>query len=269
VLPVEEILSQVVARLAEHVRVLLVIVDAMSFAVLHELAGDMARQGWMELGEGDPRVRKVAIAALPSVTEVSRTSLLCGRLRRGTSQDERTGFASHPALVTVSRSGSPPVLFHKADLIDQEGVGLAAAVREEIARPTRQIVGVVINAVDDHLAKGGQLRFAWTIDAIRPLGWLLDAAREAHRIVVLTSDHGHVLDRDSVLRRHDTDSLRCRPDDGAPGPDELLIRGPRVLSPWGDRVIVPWSERVRYGLKQKVIEQLHKEYHLSKSLIYH
>jgi hypothetical protein len=184
------------------------------------------------------------------VTEVSRASLLCGARRRGTSQVERDGFATHPGLVATSRSGSPLVLFHKSDLVDARGVGLAEAVRAEIARPTRQVVGVVINAVDDHLAKGDQLRLHWTADAIRPLQWLLDAAREAGRIIVLTSDHGHVLDRDSVYRPQESESLRYRPDDGTLDAVEVRLQGPRVLASWGDRVIVPWSERVRYGLKQ-------------------
>src|SRR6185436_8007563 len=156
------------------------------------------------------------IAALPTITTVSRTSLLCGALRRGTSQMERDGFRTHPGLVAASRSAFPPVLFHKGDLIDTGGVGLAAAVQDEIARPARQVVGVVINTVDDYLAKGDQLRLHWACDAIRPLRSLLDAARDAGRIIVLTSDHGHVLDRDTEYRPYVTESLRCRPDDGAP-----------------------------------------------------
>jgi hypothetical protein len=123
-------------------------------------------------------------------------------------------------------------------------------VREEIARPARQVVGAVINAVDDHLARGDQLRLRWTADLIGPLGGLLDAARDAGRAVVLASDHGHVLDRDCAYRPQETDSRRYRPDDGTLAAGEVLLRGPRVLSPWGDRVIVPWSERVRYGVKQ-------------------
>jgi hypothetical protein len=250
VVPVEDVLARVAVPLAQHVRVLLVVIDAMSLSVFHELVTDLTRHGWIELGEGVPPLRRPSIAALPSVTEVSRASLFCGALRRGTSQVERDGFASHPGLVAASRVGSPPVLFHKADLVEAGGVGLAEDVRAEIARPTRQVVGVVVNAVDDHLAKGDQLGLRWTVDAIRPLQWLLDAAREAGRVIVLTSDHGHVLDRDSVYRPREIGGLRCRPDDGTLEGDELRLRGPRVLSPWGDRVIVPWTERVRYGVKQ-------------------
>src|SRR5206468_4005139 len=143
-------------------------------------------------------------AMLPTVTDASRTSLLCGALRRGPSQVEREGFRKHPGLVAASRSGFPPVLFHKGDLVEAGGVGLAASVRDEIARTARQVVGIVINAVDDHLAKGDQLRLRWTCDAIQPLQWLLDAARDAGRVLVLTSDHGHVVDRDTAYRPHET-----------------------------------------------------------------
>jgi hypothetical protein len=249
-IPVEEVLSRVVVPLAQHMPVLLLVVDGMSVAVFHELLVDLVAQGWTELAQGDPPRRRPAIAALPTVTEASRASLLCGALRRGSSQMEREGFGRHPGLTALSRLGFPPALFHKGDLVDVGGVGLAVAVRDEIARTARQVVGVVINAVDDHLAKGDQLRLRWTCDTIRPLRWLLDAARDAGRLVVLTSDHGHVVDRHTVYRPHETDSLRCRPDDGAPATDEVVLHGPRVLSPWGDRFIAPWSERVRYGIKQ-------------------
>lgn len=250
IVPVEEALARVVLPLAQETRVLVLVIDGLSLAVFHELLADLARHGWVELGHGDAPARRPAIAALPSVTEVSRTSLLCGALRRGGSQAEREGFSSHPGLVAASRSGFPPLLFHKADLVEPGGVGLASGVRDEIAGPARHVVGAVINAVDDSLAKSEQLRLLWTVDAIRPLRGLLEAARDAGRVIVLASDHGHVLDRDSLLRQHETDSLRCRPDDGAPAGDEVVLHGPRVLSPWGDRLIAPWSERIRYGIKQ-------------------
>lgn len=249
VLPVEMVLTRVVAPLAREAPVLLVVADGMSFAVFHELMSDLTRLGWVELGEADSPARRPAIAALPSITAVSRASLLCGTLRTGPAAAEREGFASCPDLVAVSRSAFPPVLFHKADLTEVGGGGLATDVRAEIERKTRQVVGLVINAVDDHLARGDQLRVRWSTDSIRPLGWVLDAAREAGRVVVLTSDHGHVVERDLTHRPHETGGLRHRDDDGVPATDEIALRGPRVLWP-GARVIAPWSERVRYGGRQ-------------------
>jgi hypothetical protein len=246
---VEHVLAEVVAPLARAVRVLLVVMDGLSFAVFHELMSDVASLGWVELANGNPPQRRVAVAALPSVTEASRTSLLCGALKTGDADVERQGFASCAELVSISRSAYPPVLFHKADLRGEGNGGLAPEVVTAIARTTRQVVGVVVNTVDDHLAKGDQLRVPWTVASIRPLRSLLDAAREAGRVVVLTSDHGHVSERNLTHRAHETGGFRYREDDGAPADDEVALRGARVLHA-GSRIIAPWSERVRYGVRQ-------------------
>ncbi len=69
-----------------------------------------------------------------------------------------------------------------------------------IADPDHRVVGVVINAVDDHLAKGDQVRVPWTARHIRPVEELLEACRSCGRAVVLVSDHGHVLERGTALR---------------------------------------------------------------------
>lgn len=249
IVSVEAVLDRVVAPLAREAPVLFIVADGMSLPVYYELLNDLAALGWVEVDEGDQPVRRPAIAALPTITEVSRASLLCGTLRSGPAGVERAGFSSSPALVAISRAAFPPLLFHKGDLVQAGGGGLAEAVRTEIARTTRQIVGVVINAIDDHLAKGDQLRVHWSTESIRPLRWVLDAAREAGRVVVLTSDHGHVLEPGLTYRPYDSGGHRHRIDDGKPAADEVALRGPRVLTP-GGAVIVPWSERVRYGVRQ-------------------
>jgi hypothetical protein len=249
IVPVEAVLDRVVAPLAREAPVLFIVADGMSLPVYCELLNDLAALGWVEVEEGDQPVRRPAVAALPTITEVSRASLLCGALRSGPAGVERNGFSSSPALVAISRPAFPPLLFHKGDLVQAGGGGLAETVRTEIARTTRQIVGVVINAIDDHLAKGDQLRVHWGTESIRPLRWVLDAAREAGRVVVLTSDHGHVLEPGLTHRPNDSGGHRHRLDDGKPAADEVALRGPRVLAP-GGAVIVPWSERVRYGVRQ-------------------
>jgi hypothetical protein len=250
VIPVEELLGRVLAPLAKHAPVVLVVIDGMSYAVFRELHEDFGRHGWFEIGSEERPARLPVIAALPSITEVSRASLLCGALRRGASAVEKEGFAAHPGLLAACAASLPPILFHKVDLSEPGGGGLAPNLRKEIENPKRRVAGVVINAVDDHLAKGDQLRLRWRIDTIRPLEWILDAAREAGRAVVVTSDHGHVLERDLVYRSHDTESARFRPAGGALAPDEVMLRGPRVLLPGGGTVVAPWSERVRYTQKQ-------------------
>lgn len=69
---------------------------------------------------------RAGLATVPSVTEVSRTSLLSGRLLQGNSGTEKAAFAEHPALVEQCRSSYPPVLFHKASLQETEDASLAA-----------------------------------------------------------------------------------------------------------------------------------------------
>jgi len=122
----------------------------------------------------------VGVAALPTITEVSRTSLLCGRLTTGAQAQERPGFATHPALMAASRAEYAPKLFHKGDLADAGN--LAQEVRTAIANPKQQVVGVVYNAVDDHLSGPDQLNQRWTLEDLRLLLPLLREAREPTRL---------------------------------------------------------------------------------------
>lgn len=77
-IPVEQIIEQVVAKAAEKAPVLLLLVDGMSWAVFRELVSDIKSHDWIDLGVGPTPRRLIGLAALPSVTEVCRTSLLCG-----------------------------------------------------------------------------------------------------------------------------------------------------------------------------------------------
>ncbi|KKL48959.1 hypothetical protein LCGC14_2320300, partial [marine sediment metagenome] len=114
--PVEDILERVIAKAAEHAPVLVLLLDGMSCAVFRELAVDVKEHDWVEVGFSGEQQRHVGLAALPSVTEVCRTSLFTGSLRRGQANDEAKGFASHSALQQLSSPGLAPRLFHKASL---------------------------------------------------------------------------------------------------------------------------------------------------------
>jgi hypothetical protein len=252
VLAVEHILGAIVAPLAEKTHVLLIVLDGMSVAVFRELLADLTRHEWVAISEPGREFNRPGLATIPSVTEFSRTSLLCGRLMQGTQENERVGFAEHPELLACSRTGSAPVLYHKAVLQEADDSVLSAEVRREIAKQTRRVVGVVVNAVDDHLAKGEQIDTRWSRDEIRVLPALLHEARVARRLVVLVSDHGHVLDCQSegrTFREELAGGERWRTAFGNPADDELMIRGSRVLTA-GHRVLAPWSERVRYGIRK-------------------
>ena len=225
--PVEKILEQFVAPLAAERPVLVIVIDGMSVAVCRELLSDLVRREWIPLCESGRTQNRPGLATIPSVTEYSRTSLLCGRLERGTSADEQAGFSQHPALVAQCRAGSPPVLFHKASLQESQDAVLAKEVRDSIQSSHRRVVGVVVNAVDDHLLKGDQIDTRWSHDEIRVLPALLHEARNAGRLVVLVSDHGHILDCRADFRPAEGGE-RWRTAAGEPAADEMLVRGPRV-----------------------------------------
>ncbi|MBK6942982.1 MAG: BREX-2 system phosphatase PglZ [Planctomycetes bacterium] len=242
--PIEEVLDRVVTPIGAQGPVFLLVIDGLSLAAFEELVDDFERYGFSELRRADGDGRLTAIGVLPTVTEACRTSLLCGALRTGDEATERSGFASHPGLRGVSTKG-PPLLFHKAALKGSGGVGLADDVRAEVAG-TRRVVGVVLNAVDDHLLKGDQSRFTWTIERISPLPALLEAARESKRTIIVTADHGHVLHHESRFRTYSDGGERWR---GAVEPietDEVRLAGPRVLLGSPD-IVAPWSESLRYG----------------------
>lgn len=246
--PVEQVLERVLGPVASATPVLLLVVDGLSLPIFEELARDVAAHGWSEIvPEGRARAL-VGIAALPTVTEVSRTSLLSGRLATGAANNEKTAFASHPALVAASRAGRKPVLFHKGDLGDV--TGLSETVRDAVSDRDQRVIGVVFNAVDDNLGGSDQLHPRWTLDDLRLLKPLLHEARLAGRALVVTADHGHVLEERSV-QRTSSEGDRWRQPGGAVEQDEVLLAGGRVRSPnGGDRVVCAWSERVRFGSRK-------------------
>jgi hypothetical protein len=247
-LPVERVLEAVVAPLARDKPVLLLVFDGLSFAVWRYLAGTVGRLGWSELAPADGRGAFIAAAALPSVTEISRASLLCGRLTRGDQAAERAGFAGLPSLVAVSRSGKPPRLFHKASL--GAGPELGTDVQAAVADLQQKIVGIVHNAVDAQLSGSDQLEITWSADDFRQVSALLHTARQAGRIVVITGDHGHVLDEGTVQVPGGTGD-RWRSAGTPPAEGEIALAGGRVLAPGGaTSVVVAWSERLRFAARR-------------------
>ena len=243
VLGVEEVLDAVVTPLAREKPVLLIVLDGMSVAVCRELVASlMATNEWRPLVEEGLADWRPVLATIPSETHVSRASLLAGRLTSG--GDEAASFAGHSGLLAISNARQPPVLYAKSDLGSKD---LPDPIRDEIATEGRRVVGVIINAVDDHLAKANQLSVRWTPKTIPLLSALLTEARAGKRAVVLTSDHGHVLERGTQARRVNAGGgSRWRPvDDAEPAADEWVFQGRRVLAP-GGQLVTTWSERVRY-----------------------
>jgi hypothetical protein len=247
-LPVERVLGALVAPLAREAPVLLLVLDGLSLAVWRALAETVGRSGWRDLVQSSRRGPLIGAAVLPSMTEVSRASLLCGALTQGDQAAERAGFAAHTRLVAASRSGHPPRLFHKADL--EAGPELSAEVRAALGDPQQRIVGVVHNAVDAQLSGSDQLDLTWTAEGLRQVSALLYTARDVGRIVVVTGDHGHVLDEGTVQLGGGLGD-RWRSGDAPPSDSEIKLSGGRVLAPGGDRkVVAAWSERVRFAARR-------------------
>lgn len=250
VMGVEHVLEEIVAKVvAQKNRVLMIVLDGMSWAVCHELLEDIRQDHWFESTfDEESAIPHPVIATVPSETRYSRTSLLSGELTEGDASTEQRNFKSNPALVDCSDRRKPPVLFHKKDITD----GSRGAVSEEVSKALlddkQNVVGVVINAIDDRLANAQQIRDNWTISRINPLGALLRLARDSGRVVVLASDHGHVWHPTDAQFDPSTEGSRWRQNEGKCKEGELVISGKRVIP--ADSIIVPWTETIHYKRKQ-------------------
>ncbi|WP_033197181.1 BREX-2 system phosphatase PglZ [Agromyces italicus] len=237
VIPIEALLERVVAPLAS-AGVLLIVLDGMSAAVAAELADETRRLRWVEVLPEEQTQRLTALATLPSVTRYSRSSLFAGRLTDGNQGTEKPAFKK--------QTGGP--LFHKDELRSPAGQLLPAEVESAIADSANKVVGVVLNTIDDALAKADPDATRWTLAQIANLPALLTLAAAAGRTVVLTSDHGHVIERGGEYRAEGSGGARWRAPDAPATPDEVFVSGPRVLAPGGSAVVAR-NEGLRYAPK--------------------
>jgi len=244
IVPVESALADLVAPLAASHPVLLLVMDGLSVSIFRELFAELAALSWSEWVRSDLGHALAGLAAFPTVTEVSRASLLAGAVTTGGSGQEKTAFAVHPALLANSNASQPPRLFHKGELA--EDGSLSSQVRAAIVDGRQKVVGVVYNAVDDHLAGPDQLHQSWWLEELRLLMPLLREARDARRVVIVTADHGHLLE-DGTRQCPGGERDRCRDGSKADNEDEIVLRGPRVLTAAGQRSVVCLSgEDTRY-----------------------
>ncbi|MHC6625783.1 BREX-2 system phosphatase PglZ [Streptomyces globosus] len=241
----DRVVKPVVRRGADR-RVLLLVLDGMSAAIAGEL-GEELRSSWAEydpLNEGAPRRRAMA-AALPTLTTVCRTSLFAGRLTKGTQAEEKKLFPAHAFW-----DGAPAAVFHK-DELRAEGSGdtFGPALTEALG-DGRTHVAVVLNTIDDRLAKEQKLGDgAWRLDEIGRLRDLLRVAAAQGMAVILTSDHGHVVDRRDVkVNATAPDSARHRAPGGPLADAEVALSGPRVVWPEpGGSIVALWDADSRYS----------------------
>ncbi len=189
--PLEAVLERVLAPLAAQQAVLLLVLDGLSSSIFRELFNRTEPLGYREVVPTQLNTHLVGVAAFPTITEVSRASLLCGKLTSGGQSQEKAGFASHPALLPHCNASAPPRLFHKGELSEESN--LAETVRNALANPAQKVLGIVFNAVDDHLSGPEQLRQRWQLDDLLLILPILREARAARRAVLICADHGHIL----------------------------------------------------------------------------
>jgi hypothetical protein len=244
----EDLLSSTALPLAKQQPVLLVVADGMSQSAATEIVDDVVRRydTWLECLPAGRDSRIAAIAAFPSVTSVCRASLFSGELIVGDQRVEQDGLES-----LAKSFGLAAKLFHKLTLdTSPGGYALSADVAEAVDDTAGvALVACVLNTIDDALDRSDPGGTAWTADTVKHLRTLLDRARHAGRLVVLTSDHGHIVERRQgrMQPAPGASSNRSRPGIGAtPGDGEVRVRGRRVLLHDGDAILAV-DERLRYG----------------------
>jgi len=247
---IEDLLTEVVTPVAKQQPVLLLVLDGMSVAVFRQLLQDILRHDWTEIAHSDACLPRPVVAALPSVTAISRRALFLGRLDPSTNGTEEGEFKKNDMLFSGSGSQVRPLLFKMGDLSDEVSGSVSDGVRTALADKKCRVVSVVLNAIDDHLDSGKQVDFGWTRNTIRGLRELLRQAADAERLVIMTSDHGHVIDFGTKQLGSSKDGRgdRFRTADGKPEGGELEFEGARIYRATGsNRITLACSSKIRYG----------------------
>lgn len=223
--------------------------DGLSWGVATELFDSLQGLGWGPVpAEAGRESAPVALAALPTITSISRTAFFAGQLPApGTAEPssnlDTTRFAAHPALARFD-----PELFVKKTL--GTGVELPAAVADTIRDRERRLVGAVVNAVDDWLSGPQQIAHGFSVETVKPLRALLSLCAEVGRTVLIVADHGHTLNEDMTLPEESAHS-RWRLPDEPPDEGELLFAGKRVWCPPGSAgVVLPFVSGATYKVKK-------------------
>lgn len=244
----ESLMASLVMPMARRTPVLLLVMDGMSAAAATEIIADATESlGWIEAGAARGATRRAgALAVLPSLTEVSRASLLTGTLTRGGQDVERAGYEE----LTTKAGKISAKLFHKKGVdTTRPGALLADGVSAAIDdRDGTRLVTVVLNSIDDALDRSDPVGKVWLTDEVKHLSSLLSRARAAGRTVVMTADHGHIVERRRGTQRPAADltSGRSRGTNPPPQSDEVLVRGSRVLTD-NHAAVLAVSEGLRYG----------------------
>ncbi|MFB9687125.1 BREX-2 system phosphatase PglZ [Amycolatopsis plumensis] len=244
VLLVEDVLATAAVPLTTNAPPVVILLDGMSSSVAVQLGAELgSRPNWLEAAPIAGQ-RLAAVSTIPSITTVSRPSLLTGQPTSGGQAVEKDGFAAF-----WKRHHRQARLFHENEVAGGAGQTLNPELVTALAGD--DVVGVVLNTIDDTLGPGregdGTL---WRLEDVRFLTSILTQARSYGRPVILTADHGHVLERGLATGPAPASGdYGARWRTGTPGAGEVELHGPRVLEGNG-KVVVPWREDIRYTNKR-------------------
>lgn len=240
--------------------------DGMSWAnaaeLVHSLADEQDHWAPASWRPRDHRGRPAGalppvLASVPSLTQVSRAHFFAGRFVKDAG-DEGNGkdplrWAANRHLGKHVPEGEAPVLLLKDKVMTEQGLHPEAVrlIREREEGQTPRAVALVINAIDDQLKAGQQLRIACTADRIKPLREILVLAAQAGRAVLLIADHGHELgDRMKRQGPRGEGGHRWRPLHDGEAPRDFERRLP-AGGTWKPRsaeaVAAIWDSRCCYG----------------------
>ena len=249
-IPIENVVARCVEPLASLRPVLLLVMDGMNFPAFHQLSRSLERSGWAAQRKAGDEFPTRVMSVLPSVTEHSRWSLFSGKVQALTRSSEVVAFREHTALADV-RSKGKPLLFTKTDLGSEDRAALSIKVRDALAGSEHRVVAVVINAIDDQLKTGGQLSLDWKVQDIGILPAILEAADQGKRMIMITSDHGHIpeMENTKVIERKAEGEARYRQGEVL-DESERKFTGQRIEAATGaSSIILPITETLRYGQK--------------------
>jgi hypothetical protein len=257
VIPIHDAVKRVAVRFLEgneQRRLLVLLLDGMAWAQAGELLESLGSRAapWGPLAWHSAKENRigetsipVVFAAIPTVTEVSRSSFFAGK-GFGPGAKLTTSDPDHWALHAGVKKLVPPTDIPRL-LLRGEGHTKAGGASPEalslVADPERRVVALVLNAIDDSLKASHAVRHPWGVANIASLAELLEKARQSGRSVLLASDHGHVpADR---IQRQTPDTpqngarWRAWTSPTAPVADnEVGFSGPRVYTPPGAHGVV-------------------------------
>ena len=259
VVPNDEAIDRfVVSFLAgnDHRKLLILLLDGMSWANAVELLLDLEEHRWGPVrwqpkgASGD--LLPPMLAALPTLTEVSRAAFFDGRLPAAgesrSTADDPDRFDGHAGLRKLLGHGSR--LLMRAEAEDRPGYASRKAL--DLVAADDRVVAFVINAIDDQLKVGPGLDVAYRVQTLKVLPDLLGAATHAHRAVLLVADHGHVRADRFQMNRPGANALSARarelgPND-QPTPNEIVFDGEGAWrSKNKNRLALLYRETETYG----------------------